>query len=85
MIRELESLLPKTVVEKDKDTYERLLKRCDEMAKIHGGKIYGIVDFENYDSRIVLTLPFFEFFAGHNMDLLYGCQHYKRIIQSSAR
>ncbi len=70
MIRELDSLLPKTVVEKDKDTYERLLKRCDEMAKIHGGKIYGIVDFENYDSRIVLTLPFFEFFAGHNMDLL---------------
>lgn len=42
MIRELDSLLPKTVVEKDKDTYERLLKRCDEMAKIHGGKIYGI-------------------------------------------
>lgn len=52
--------LPKKVIEKDKETYERVLHTCDDYAKQWHGKVYGIVDYDKWESHIHLTLPFLE-------------------------
>lgn len=52
--------LPKRVVEKDKETYERVLEKCDAYAQRVHGKVYGIVDYEKWESHIYLTLPWLE-------------------------
>lgn len=54
------NILPKIVVLKDKQTYERLLKKCDALAKERYGKVRGIVDYQQFDSSIQLLLPFWE-------------------------
>lgn len=62
--------IPKMVVPENRRTYERLLKRCDEWAQQNGGKIYAIIDYEKWDSKIKLTLPFVEFVLDDEMELL---------------
>ena len=52
--------IPKVIVPKDKENYEYLLKRCDEVARRCGGHIKGMVDYHRWESRIELTLPFME-------------------------
>lgn len=62
--------IPKIVVPENRKTYERLLQRCDQMAQQHGGKIYAVIDYEKWDSKIKLTLPFVEFVLDDEMELL---------------
>lgn len=53
---------PKNVAPKEKANYDYLLKRCDGLAQIYKGKIYGLVDSESYVAKIHLALPkFIEF------------------------
>ena len=52
--------LPKRVVEKDKETYERVLQKCDLYAQRIHGKVYGIVDYKKWEAHIYLTVPFWE-------------------------
>ena len=52
--------LPKYIVPDDKEAYDNLLPRLDKLAKRMGGHIKGIVDYENWESHITVTLPFFE-------------------------
>lgn len=53
--------IPKVIVQKDKENYEYLLKRCEEMAKQWHGRIKGVVDYQHWDSHIEVTLPCAEF------------------------
>lgn len=62
--------IPKVILPKDKAAYERILKGCDDMAKRHGGKIFGIVSYEKWESWIRLTLPFIEFSSDEDVELL---------------
>lgn len=52
--------IPKVIVPEDKVNYDYLLEQCDAFAKRHGGRLRGIVDFEQYESHINLYVPFFE-------------------------
>lgn len=52
--------IPKEIIEKDKETYERVLQSCDLYAQRMHGKVYGIVDYEKWESHIYLTVPFLE-------------------------
>lgn len=68
--------IPKYIHPKNKAAYERLLKLCDDRAKQLGGRIYAIVDYENWEARIELTLPFVEFSEdGEHAFLQYAAQH----------
>ena len=52
--------IPKYIVQEDKEAYEDLLFRLDIYARRLGGKIKGIVDYEKYNSHIIVELPHFE-------------------------
>lgn len=52
--------LPKYIVPEDKKAYEDLLPRLDNLARRMGGKIKGVVDYEKWESSIIVILPFFE-------------------------
>lgn len=62
--------IPKVIVPKDKENYEYLLKRCDEIAKRWHGRIKGTVDYQHWDSRIELALPCMEFGDPEELSLL---------------
>ena len=62
--------LPKHIIPHDKESYERLLSCCDEMAKRMGGHIRGIVSYEKWDANIYLELPFIEFTSAEDRALL---------------
>ncbi len=52
--------IPKYIVQEDKEAYEDLLSRLDAYAKELHGKITGTVDYDDYDSYIIVELPYFE-------------------------
>ena len=62
--------IPKVIVERDKENYEYLLGRCDEVAKRRHGRIRGIVDYHKWESRIEVFLPFLEFDSPEEMKLM---------------
>lgn len=62
--------VPKSIVQKDKEAYERLLRKCDAMADLYGGKIEAAVSHERWQANITLTLPFIEFCNGAGYELL---------------
>lgn len=57
---EIMSKLPKIIVPKDKETFERLVPKLDELAKRFGGSIEAGIDYKHWHSYIDLILPFFE-------------------------
>ena len=59
--------IPKIVVPEDKKNYEYLLKRCDDFAKRHHGRIRGVVDYEHWDAHIDLYLKMLEFDDAEDM------------------
>ncbi len=61
--------LPHIVNPMSKAAYDKALEMLDVWAMVHSGKIYGEVSYEEFDARIVLTFPFFEF-VGDNIDTL---------------
>lgn len=62
--------IPKVIVPEDKENYEYLLNRCDEVAKHWHGHIKGVVDYHRWESRIELTLPCVEFGDPEDLSLL---------------
>lgn len=62
--------IPKVIVPEDKENYEYLLNRCDEVAKHWHGHIKGVVDYNRWESRIELTLPCVEFGDPEDLSLL---------------
>ena len=59
--------IPKVIVPEDKENYEYLLKRCDDFAKRHHGRIRGVVDYEHWDAHIDLYLKMLEFDDAEDM------------------
>lgn len=68
--RDCEAQRTSRVNPKDKDTYERLLKKCGDLAQQYGGKVEGLVSYELWEAKIKLTLPFFEYFYPREKDLI---------------
>lgn len=62
--------LPKYIVPEDKKAYEDLLSRLDNLARRMGGKIKGVVDYEKWESYIIVILPFFECASKSDITLL---------------
>ena len=62
--------IPKYIVQEDKEAYEDLLFRLDGYAKRKHGKIKGIVDYDKYESHIIVYLPHFEACDPYDFSLL---------------
>lgn len=62
--------VPRVVNPNDKETYETLLPVLNMIARQHGGKIKGIIDYERWEAHIYLTLPFIEFYGKRSRELL---------------
>lgn len=62
--------IPKVIVPEDKENYEYLLKRCDDHAKKHHGRVRGVVDYEHWDAHIDLYLRMLEFDDPEDMTFL---------------
>lgn len=52
--------IPRLVCPKDKENYEDLLKRLDWLAYEEHGHIRSEIDFQNWEARIELLLPYFQ-------------------------
>lgn len=52
--------IPRVIIPEDKAAYEDLLPELNCWALRYGGRIRGIIDYENYDAHIYVTLPFIE-------------------------
>ena len=63
-------VIPKVVVPADKENYEYLLQRSDELAQRWGGKVRGVVNYEKWEATIDLLLPFAEFCDRDDLNLL---------------
>jgi hypothetical protein len=63
-------VIPKVVVPSDKENYEYLLKRSDELAQCWGGKVRGVVNYEKWEATIDLLLPYAEFCDRDDLNLL---------------
>ena len=61
--------LPKIVVPKDQMTFERLVPKLDELAEKFNGTIEATVDYQQWDSHIIMTLPFFELARDEDREL----------------
>lgn len=62
--------IPKVIVEQDKENYEYLLDKLDELAQQRGGRIKGIVSYEDWEAHIYVELPFLEIIEDDARDLL---------------
>lgn len=62
--------IPKVIVPEDQANYEYLLKRCDQFAEEHHGRIHAVVDYQHYHSEINLFLKLIEFDCDEDMSLL---------------
>lgn len=62
--------LPKYIVPEDRAAYENLLPRLDKFAKRLGGRIRGVVDYDKWESYIILHLPYFEIVTDEEHELL---------------
>ena len=60
----------KHIIPEAQANYDYLLQRCDELAQLYGGKIWGLVDDGNDTAKIRLTLPRFIEFINADEQLL---------------
>ena len=64
------SKLPRVINESHKAAYERILNALNRIARIFGGKIKGVVDYQNWEASIYIILPFVEFSSEEELMLL---------------
>lgn len=67
---EFMSKVPKIIVQKDKETFERLLPKLNEFAKRFDGSIEACVDYKKWYSYINVVLPFFEIATDEDAEIL---------------
>ena len=78
--------VPKSVNPQDKENYEYLVNRCDQFAKEHCGRIFAVVDYQKWESKINLFLPMLEFSNEEDMSLLRDISekaHYVSVTQQT--
>ncbi len=61
--------LPHIIIPERKAAYDKALEILDVWAMVHCGKIHGEVSYEEFDAKIIVTFPFFEF-IGDNIETL---------------
>ncbi len=61
--------LPKIIIEKDKETFERVVPKLDKFTQDHSGIIEATVDYKKWDSHIIMLLPFMEFDSKDDFEL----------------
>ena len=59
--------MPHVIVPEKKRFYEKCLHLLNAMAIRLGGKIKGTVSYKEYDAKIQIILPFFEFLGEEDM------------------
>ncbi len=52
--------LPKIIIQKDKETFERIVPKLNNFTKAHRGIIEATIDYNQYCSYIIMLLPFME-------------------------
>ncbi len=52
-----------------KEAYDKALEMLDVWVMKHNGKIHGEVSYDEFDAKIIVTMPFFEYTRG-NMEIL---------------
>lgn len=57
LLHDIEIQQPRMISPEGKSVYDYLLQQCDTYCKFYCGKIRAIIDFQNWDARITLTLP----------------------------
>lgn len=62
--------IPKRIVPKSKADYEYLLGECDAYVRQFGGRIRGVVDYENWQAVIEMYMEHFEFCDREALGLL---------------
>ena len=62
--------MPRVINDGHKTAYERILAAVDQIAKIFGGQIEGVVDYQNWEASIVVILPFVEFSSEEELKLM---------------
>lgn len=62
--------MPRVINDGHKAAYERILSALDQIAKIFGGQIQGVVDYQNWEASIYVILPFVEFSSVEELGLL---------------
>lgn len=62
--------MPRVINDGHKAAYERILSALDQIAKIFGGQIQGVVDYQNWEASIVVILPFVEFSSEEELRLM---------------
>lgn len=67
---EFMSRVPKVIVPKDKETFDRLVPKLDEFAKKFQGTIEAGIDYKHWHSYIDLILPFFEIATKEDAELM---------------
>ncbi len=61
--------LPKIVVQNDKETFERVVPKLNEFAKRLHGTIEATVDYQKWESHIIMVLPLLEFYRDSDKEL----------------
>ncbi len=64
------AVIPRMIIPEDKAAYEDLLPELNCLALRYSGRIKGIIDYENYDAHIYVTLPFIETADKESRELL---------------
>lgn len=62
--------MPRVINDGHKAAYERILNALDRIANTFGGKIEGVVDYQNWEASIFVVLPFVEFSSVDELALL---------------
>lgn len=62
--------MPRIINAGHKAAYERILTALDRIAKTFGGKIKGVVDYQNWEANIYVVLPFVEFSSEEELALM---------------
>ena len=62
--------MPRVINEEHQTAYERILSALDQITKIFGGQIQGVVDYKNWEASIVVILPFVEFSSEEELQLM---------------
>ena len=62
--------MPRVINDGHKTAYERILAALDQITKVFGGQIQGVVDYQNWEASIVVILPFVEFSSEEELKLM---------------
>lgn len=70
LLHDIDIQRPRMISPTGKFVYDYLLRECDAYCRLCCGKICAVIDYQNWDAKIVMTLPSLCCFAMEQKDLL---------------